>query len=102
MVRSMGTSGTTTVPATADYRERIAGTWADGDPLIYAFPGDGMPIVAAVDGELRYLSYHLVRPRIVDAADVEKFAAARGEPTVMHLSEHPAGYEPRLLRMRPY
>ncbi|MFW6265664.1 MAG: hypothetical protein ACOC2A_02695 [Halanaeroarchaeum sp.] len=83
-----------------DYRDRIADTWADADPLVLAFGGEGMPVVAEVDGELRYLSYNIVRPRRVGDDDLAKFIALRGEPRVLPLSEHPAGYEPRLLRLR--
>ncbi|MFW5919218.1 MAG: hypothetical protein ACOCSF_03355 [Halanaeroarchaeum sp.] len=80
------------------YRERIAGTW-DDDPLVLAFTGAGLPVVAAVGGELRYLSYHITRPRRVDERDLEKFIAVRGQPQVVPLSEHPAGYDPRLFRL---
>ncbi|MGM0399157.1 MAG: hypothetical protein ACQEQY_09220 [Halobacteriota archaeon] len=82
------------------YRDRIADTWTDTDPLVLAFEGEGMPVVAEVDGELRYLSYNIVRPRRVDEDDLAKFIALRGEPRVLPLSDHPAGYEPRLLRLR--
>lgn len=81
------------------YRERIAGTWDDGDPLVLAFTGAGLPVVAALDDELRYLSYHVTRPRRVDERDLEKFIAVRGRPQVVPLSKHPAGYDPRLLRL---
>lgn len=82
------------------YRDRIADTWDDADPLVLAFEGEGLPVVAEVDGELRYLSYNVVRPRRVDDDDLAKFIAMRGPPRVIPLSEHPAGYEPRLLRLR--
>lgn len=80
------------------YRERIAGTWASGDPLVLAFAGDGSPVVAELDGELRYLSTHVDRPRRVDGRDLEKFMTVRGPPQVLSLSEHPAGYEALTLR----
>lgn len=86
-------------PDVGSYRERIAGTWDDGDPLVLAFTGAGLPVVAALDDELRYLSYHITRPRRVDERDLEKFIAVRGQPQVVPLSEHPAGYDPRLLRL---
>lgn len=82
------------------YRDRIADTWEEWDPLVLAFEGEGMPVVAEVDGELRYLSYNIVRPRRVGDDDLAKFIALRGEPRVLPLSEHPAGYDPRLLRIR--
>lgn len=90
------TSGT----GVGGYRDTIADTWKDADPLVLAFQGEGMPVVAEVDGELRYLSFNIVRPRRVDDDDLAKFIALRGEPRVLPLSEHPAGYEPRLLRLR--
>jgi len=98
----MGTTPYAPAAEVAGYRERIAGTWEGGDPTVLAFEGDGMPIVADVDGDLRYLSYHLVRPRSVSEAALEKFITLRGPPTVLSLSAHPAGYDPRLLRMRPF
>lgn len=100
-LESMGTTRHAPVAGEA-YRDRIAGSWDDGDPLVLAFEGEGMPVVAAVDGELRYLSYNLVRPRVVDDADLAKFATVRGPPSVLRLSEHPAGYDPAWLRTRPY
>ncbi|MFB6070373.1 MAG: hypothetical protein ABEJ76_05055 [Halanaeroarchaeum sp.] len=98
----MGTTDRTPVADASTYRERIADTWEDGDPLVLAFDGEGMPVVAAVDGDLRYLSYHLVRPRVVTEADLERFVTFRGPPAVVPLSEHPAGYDPSWLRTRPY
>ena len=104
--RHAGDDGTETEPVgrgagpnVEAYRERIAGTWDDGDPLVLAFTGAGLPVVALLDDELRYLSYHITRPRRVDERDLEKFIAVRGQPQIVSLSEHPAGYDPRLLRL---
>jgi len=83
------------------YRERIAGTWGDGDPLVLAFAGDGSPIVADLDGELRYLSTHIVRPRRVRMSDLKKFVTVRGPPQVLALSAHPADYAVQRLRKPP-
>lgn len=77
----------------------IAGRWHEPDPPVAAFPGEGMPVVANVHGELVCLSYHVVDPYPVTWRTVEQMARRRDGPYVIPLSAHPAGYEKRLFRV---
>lgn len=90
-----------TAAAVESALNEVAGRWTEADPPVLAFPGDGMPVVANVHGQLCCLSYRVVDPYPVTRVPVERMARKRGGPHVVPLSEHPAGYEKRLFRVHP-
>lgn len=67
--------------------DRVRGTWRDDDPRVLVFPGETTPVVAAVDGEWRYLSDRVDVPRVADDLDVEVATFRRGDPSVEALSD---------------
>lgn len=73
-----------------DRLERIRGTWNDDDPLVLAFQDDdaGDPVVADVDGELRFLSSRLIYPRETGEGELTDAVDRHGLPEVTPLSEH--------------
>src|SRR6056297_1714205 len=68
--------------------ELIRDTWSDEDPKVLAFdaPEAGDPVVADVDGELRFLSEQLVLPAATDADEIRAAADEYGRPRVAPLS----------------
>lgn len=79
--------------------EEIAETWTEPDPKVLALPGEGLPAVAVVRGEIRFLSYNFVYPQPCSLDRLRKIVLNRGEHHVVRLSEHPAGYRKEMFRL---
>lgn len=79
--------------------ERIAGTWTDPDPEVLALPGEGVPAVAVVRGQIRLLSSHFVYPQPCSLDRLRRVVQRCGEHHVIRLSDHPAGYRKGMFRL---
>lgn len=74
------------MPDVEHYRERIRGEWDEDDPDVLLLGGEGEPVVADVDGELRTLSSKLLYAYPTAPDDLEAAIDRRGEPDVVPLS----------------
>lgn len=79
--------------------EEIDETWTEPDPKILALPGDGLPAVAVVRGNIRFLSYNIVYPQPCSLDRIREIILSRGNYHVIQLSEHPAGYRKEQFRL---
>lgn len=82
-----------------DSLARVEETWTDPDPEVVALPGDGLPAVAVVRGQIRFLSYDVVYPQPCSLARLRDIVLRRGEHHVIRLSDHPAGYRKEMFRL---
>jgi|GEM_PF-3238646 len=98
MARANPTDTTNPTPL-EDSLDEIADTWTEPDPKILGVPGEGVPAVAVVRGQIRFLSYNFVYPQPCSLDRLRKILRERGDYHVIRLSDHPAGYRKGQFRL---